>query len=297
MESTLLIGDRIIVSKIAYGIRLTTLNIQKFRFTRILFFNNIQHNDVIVFNLPSDHLNDNPKIKPWRKQVFIKRCIGLPGESIRIDKSTVSINNLSESYIQTVQQKYEILFKAKPFKYIDFINYNLKEKFSQSEFNRNSLKLNLTKSEEEIISKNSQINSIKQLIDSTKDITFFPHDSTKLRSLDNFQKIWIPRKNETVQINLKNLTLYKDIIKYYENNNLEIRDSIILINGIKTDHYTFKMNYYFMLGDNRSNSNDSRYWGFLPEDHIIGKALFIIFSINPDELGLKSLRKNRFLIR
>ena len=111
---------------------------------------------------------------------------------------------------------------------------------------------------------------------------------------DHYGPVVIPKKGTKVSLSLNNLPVYKRIINYYEDNRLEVKGNKIYINGIRARTYTFKMDYYFVLGDNRDNVKDSRHWGFIPEDHIIGKASFVLFSINKRGNGLKKIRWNRF---
>jgi signal peptidase I len=110
---------------------------------------------------------------------------------------------------------------------------------------------------------------------------------------DDYGPIYIPRKGATVAVNLENYPLYERLIRTYEGNDLQVKDSTIYINGEIATEYTFKMNYYWMMGDNRHNSEDSRYWGYVPEDHIVGKPLFVWLSLDKDQPGL-GIRWERF---
>jgi signal peptidase I len=110
---------------------------------------------------------------------------------------------------------------------------------------------------------------------------------------DNYGPVWIPKKGESVELTLDNLPIYERPIRVYEGNELAVRDGKIYINGKQADSYTFKLDYYWMMGDNRHNSADSRYWGFVPEDHIVGKPLFIWWSSDPDHNGFSGIRWNR----
>jgi len=121
----------------------------------------------------------------------------------------------------------------------------------------------------------------------------FPHSPDYPWNEDNFGPLWIPEAGKTVPLNLTNLPLYRRIIEAYENNSLEVRDSTIYINGSPADSYTFKMNYYWMMGDNRHDSADSRFWGFVPENHIVGKPKYIWLSLDKEKKFLSKIRLNR----
>ena len=110
---------------------------------------------------------------------------------------------------------------------------------------------------------------------------------------DNFGPLWIPSKGATVQLTEENLPLYRRIIEIYEGNSLEVKNGVIYINGKPASKYTFGMDYYFMMGDNRHNSADSRFWGFVPEDHIVGKASVVLFSTDKEKKFPKNIRWDR----
>ena len=129
-----------------------------------------------------------------------------------------------------------------------------------------------------------------------REVNIFPSDPQYTWNLDNFGPIWIPKKGVTIALNTKNLPLYRRIIDVYEENDLKVKDGMIYINGAVATQYTFKMDYYWMMGDNRYNSADSRYWGFVPEDHIVGKASFVWLSLDKNKSFLGKIRWSRFFM-
>lgn len=123
--------------------------------------------------------------------------------------------------------------------------------------------------------------------------SIFPHSDLFPWTEDNFGPIWIPQKGKTVTLTMENLPLYERIIEIYEDHKLEVKSGQIMIDDKATDKYTFAMDYFFMMGDNRHNSADSRYWGFVPEDHIVGKASFVWLSLDKDKSFPKNIRFKR----
>jgi signal peptidase I len=109
--------------------------------------------------------------------------------------------------------------------------------------------------------------------------------------------VWIPKKGESIKLNMDNIAVYERPIKVYEGNDLKVKDGKIFINGKQTDSYTFKLDYYWMMGDNRHNSADSRYWGYVPEDHIVGKPIVVWLSLDKDRsLFNGGIRWNRLFL-
>ena len=131
------------------------------------------------------------------------------------------------------------------------------------------------------------------LVTEASTIDIYPLNGNKGWTRDNYGPIWIPKKGATLKLSLDNIAIYERPIKVYEGNDLQVRNGKIYINGKQTNSYTFKMDYYWMMGDNRHNSADSRYWGFVPEDHIVGKPIFIWWSHNPDKPGFSGIRWER----
>ena len=150
----------------------------------------------------------------------------------------------------------------------------------------------LTLKEGELLAQQPWIDSVQRKIarQKTPNESLFPNKLPFDWNEDNFGPIYIPKKGATIQLTKDNLPIYKKVIQEYEKNTLETTLDAILINGQKTDSYTFKQDYYWMMGDNRHRSEDSRYWGFVPEDHIVGKPIFIWFSIDGINDGIKNWR-------
>jgi signal peptidase I len=297
MEKTLLPGDLIFVNKISYGPRspitpltfplshqhlpwfeqvksyLGFIQLPYHRF----FADTIQRNDVVVFNYPFD--TDFPID---HRSYYIKRCIGLPGDVLKIDNKKVFINNQELELPEHVQFNYKVI-TTKPITNDTLLTYNITE--GGLDGLENHWELTMTDTAYYRLKSKDFIHSIKKIEVEPNAFAdyIFPYHPSYLWNIDYFGEVTIPRKGMEVELNSNNVHLYRRIIEVYEENTLEEKESGFVINGEATTTYQFKMNYYFMMGDNRHNSADSRFWGFLPENHVVGKAQTILFSMDKEQ--------------
>jgi signal peptidase I len=367
MEKSLLIGDHLFVSKIAYGPRMpntpiafpftqNTLPIIKgkswsdlihWSYKRLAGVGKVRNNDPIVFNFPegdtvaiedsatsyyeivrsaardimmrgnymqrAEH-NENYYLSEARKEVrsryhivyrpvdrrdnYVKRCIGIPGDTVYIDNSILYVNGKPFPVNKTQQTSYTVLTNGTTINPLAFERLGI-SKSDQKMFMGASYFLPLTKENADKISKFTNVTEVDPFINRKGEYSplIFPHKPSYKWNEDNFGPLWIPKKGVTVKLDTSNIAFYERIIDVYENNDLRIDGDSIYINDQLADSYTFKMNYYWMMGDNRHNSADSRYWGFVPEDHIIGKPKFIWLSVDKDASGLKKIRWSRIFMK
>ncbi len=237
-----------------------------------------------------------------KRENFIKRCIGLPGEEVQIKNQEVYINGAKMDNPEEVQFTYAVLFNeiALPQRVLQQMGVS-NEDIARAEQQRAYMGtpyyiLPLTREKASRMASKYEVVDVQplvQTVDSTHGNTdLFPYIDTLFWTVDNYGPVHIPAKGETLQLNLQTLPFYRRVIEVYEGNKLEVKDGQIYINGQPTTSYTCQQNYYWMMGDNRHNSVDSRYWGFVPEDHLVGKALTIYFSWDKDR---SKIRWNRFL--
>lgn len=251
-----------------------------------------------------------------RRENYVKRAVALPGDVLELKNGALYLNGVKQNDPDGLQFNYFVettsFYDEKMFSALG-ISKDDRMLISQGSSSADSLLLNLgyrrtpsghfnfiyhfpmTKSAlAKLKAMDRGLVSVTIESDSILDLgKVFPYKLDNGWTRDNFGPIWMPKKGETVDLDLNNIAIYEQIIRNYELNTLEVKDRQIFINGAPASSYTFKMDYYWMMGDNRHNSSDSRYWGFVPEDHIVGKPIFVWMSIDKDKSGLSSVRTER----
>ncbi len=329
MEKSLLVGDYLYVSKVAYGPKMPNTPLAmpfvhhtmpfsttaksfsdaiQLPYKRLAGVKPIRREDVVVFNFPAGDtvLLENQSVTYYdvlrsyeqnfgkaegRKRLFsdytvitrpvdkrenyIKRLVAMPGDTIEIVESKLLVNGKPENSPEEKQYIY-MLRTSSPLNEQLLTNLGITEAAG----NGSVYQMPLTEALRDQVMKLPNVTMIEQYVAQEPNPDIFPHDSRYAWNSDNFGPLWIPEQGATVKLTLENLPLYSRVISLYEGNELEVRGEQILINGEVATEYCFKMNYFWMMGDNRHNSADSRFWGFVPEDHIVGKASFVWLSLD-----------------
>jgi signal peptidase I len=319
MENSLLVGDFLFVSKFHYGTRtpMTPLQVplthQKIWFTNIPSYSkaiqlpqyrlpgisHVKREDVVVFNVPPVRLNEGVDYPVDLKTNYIKRCVGLPGDVIEIRNKQVYANGIPSPNPKFMRFSYRVVTK-------EIISEKNKEKLgideddigyvTQPEANRVEYMMHLDSA------KANELRSIPYIISvdafpaqTGRDPDIFSHSKFAPWNRDNFGPLTIPKKGMTIPLNDSTLAFYGETITLYDHNkDAKIESGKLYIDGKEQTSYTFKQDYYFMMGDNRHDSLDSRFWGFVPEDHIVGKAFFIWLSLDKYAGFFDKVRWGRF---
>lgn len=319
MENSLLVGDYLFVSKFHYGaqtprtplqIPLThqkiwgteipayssSIQLPTYRFPGI---SHVKRGDVVVFNVPRKAQSEGIDYPIDLKNNYVKRCVGTPGDVVQVVGRELSVNgqllaqppNMKFSYLVTAKDEINTRNLAKLGLDSDDYYY-----LGRLDDGKGMYRMFLTKAQLEEVKAVTFVRSVIQdyMTSSGTDDGIFPSSKYTPWNGDNYGPVVIPKKGMTISVNDSTLAFYSDIIKLDEDNtNVEINDGHLRVNGQNITSYTFKQDYFFMMGDNRNNSLDSRYWGFVPENHVVGKALFIWFSVDQEASVANKVRWNR----
>lgn len=326
MEQSLLVGDFLFVSKFHYGSRTTTtplqvpLTHQKIWFTEIPSYteliklpsyrlpgiSSIKRNDVVVFNVPPVELNEGIDYPVDLKTNYIKRCVAIAGDTLKIVNRQVYVNSEASENPPLMQFSYLVTSN-------DEINERILKRYKiydQEMMGRsgNSViyQMNLT---EEVAAELRKLNFIQDVRIATYngsdgfgprteqmvESNIFPDSKAYPWNGDFYGPIVVPKEGMTIDLDERTIAMYGSTIAQYDHNeDVRIENGKLYIDGKELSQYTFRQNYYFMMGDNRHNSLDSRYWGFVPEDHVVGKAFFIWLSIDRNADFFSKIRWSRF---
>lgn len=347
MESTLMTGDYLFVSKLAYGPKLperplsipfvhntifgrkSYSDLIKRDYRRLAGFGHVGRGDVVVFNfphgdtvltrLPADdyytHVRFNGReytektygpliVRPVDKEDnYVKRCVAVAGDTLEVRDGVVFANGEAIDAWPGVQNSYTVVTNGSPInqKILEEAGIQTADAWFDATLPGYPA-LSMAASAAEKIASLANVRECRRNVDvyppdyPDSYLMLFPFDESFKWTRDNYGPLYIPAKGDSVALNAGNLPLYRRIIEVYEGHDLDVlEDGTVMIDGRPATHYTFAMDYYFMMGDNRHNSLDSRYWGFVPESHIVGKPVVVWFSKDLNKPFPRNIRWNRLL--
>ena len=251
----------------------------------------------MIYNLGRGYIQQNPvqygliDHRPTdRRENYVKRCVGLPGQTLQIKNRIVYLDGKPNKEPDNVQYFYYVKLKRD---LPDDVLKDLGISMEDLGYLNQGGAMPLTKRAVKYLSHRKDLVASIHIVNDAVTGDLYPMNMVTGWTRDNYGPIWIPKKGATVKLTMDNIAIYERPIRVYEHNDLVVKNNRIYINGKPANSYTFKMDYYWMMGDNRHNSEDSRYWGFVPEDHIVGKPIFIWWSSDPDRHGFSGIRWNR----